>query len=1309
MTVEHMVSEKKNHQPRHLFRWLSLLLLLALVLCVPLLSQAQEEAVVFNGDNFDEYIDYARANSGTAVTYVNRDDIEQVEDIVPEGATKIILGNNPDGTQDFIVPQDNVTVLINGREGLSVTRVTSEDSPKTTPPVFTVTGLSTAQLNELKPGRKVFIMPGSGGYNAAAVRSLNGNTLTLEPSDGTATTIFSYVKYYRLSPSDSKSASGNNRMASVGKSKTKTFNANGDLNGYGSYEIEDGEITVSGHASGGIYPLYVSVGFDVEINLPNVLVELETPEIELICVKLIPMLEIEIVPEVLSVSFSPEFVVEGSVSGKFSFSFNIEEGFDFYYKVRVFESDICHKSRTSSGPTIKNKSTELVGEVFIGLAWGPQLEVLEGLASIGCEYKGGVVFQGSSYTGRFEPDDTETMLLWHACNEDGTLGNCMEIRGFPRMGPLAVVAKFAKAKHTIAKLTDPDDGKDFLEYYLSKTYNDSGHMLCPHKGHRLDVHVVGNNGLVLKDAVVSYTPHEDHFKEAAEDVEYDAKEGCWLLYVPSSNPSSQKPTAEGNTVTVTAELDLNGKHYEVSKQIRETGAGKIPNPPSLTLSLDVGRTLKFDANKDQIITALGKTEVIGIPDPINYIPSPNSYVHIPDHVPMILLNDNGYHFIGWNDRADGRGTTYSLGSRMPAVDEDVTLYAQWEPGETTTGFTVYYNANGGSFAPKPQRAKLSDANVKITDIIAIWDHHEFLGWSLDEDAFEADFHGLDLVSPETLNPKKETVVVLYAVWKFDPVDPPYKLTYNMNGGPEAQRPADQFAAKNSWLMICSDYMVWDDMHTFTGWSDDQYADVGSIGPGSTIQMTEDRTLYAIWKIKPAPYPNMITFEDSQNSAANGTAQGMPNPVYFSWHEGVEVNLPNTFPTKEGVVFAGWDTDPSGRTVRYVPGARIYPDGDMTLYAVWIPPINDYIILYNPNGGTYAPPLQHAKLGEVVLLSEEPAEWEHHEFLGWSLSPEASEAEYSAGQTFVNRDGGRQYVVLYAVWAFDPVHMPVRLTYNMNGGPESQKPADQWAKAGSYVQISSATPVWNDDYVFNGWSLRPKSLFGEYQPGEGYRLDEDTTLYAVWYYVPSGTGIEITYDLNGYGTGLPEKQKVLKNMLFELSKTTPVCDGQHTFLGWSTNRLDTRPMYKPGQKARFGRSTRLYAVWSTKYRITEGNGSTWRTNSSRGLRFVANGDYRYFHFLKIDGNVVDHKRYSLSSGSTVIVLPPEFLRKLKPGTHTISFVYYDGVADGIFTVQKKTPLTGDAGQPGLWIALVLLGLGTLAVTARRKAGRRKQGP
>ena len=67
MTVEHMVSEKKNHQPRHLFRWLSLLLLLALVLCVPLLSQAQEEAVVFNGDNFDEYIDYARANSGTAL------------------------------------------------------------------------------------------------------------------------------------------------------------------------------------------------------------------------------------------------------------------------------------------------------------------------------------------------------------------------------------------------------------------------------------------------------------------------------------------------------------------------------------------------------------------------------------------------------------------------------------------------------------------------------------------------------------------------------------------------------------------------------------------------------------------------------------------------------------------------------------------------------------------------------------------------------------------------------------------------------------------------------------------------------------------------------------------------------------------------------------------------------------------------------------------------------------------------------------------------------------------------------------------
>lgn len=39
----------------------------------------------------------------------------------------------------------------------------------------------------------------------------------------------------------------------------------------------------------------------------------------------------------------------------------------------------------------------------------------------------------------------------------------------------------------------------------------------------------------------------------------------------------------------------------------------------------------------------------------------------------------GYKFMGWNTRADGKGTNYADGAQIPLQDKDITLYAQWKP------------------------------------------------------------------------------------------------------------------------------------------------------------------------------------------------------------------------------------------------------------------------------------------------------------------------------------------------------------------------------------------------------------------------------------------------------------------------------------------------------------------------------------------------------------------------------------------------------------------------------------------------------
>ena len=167
----------------------------------------------------------------------------------------------------------------------------------------------------------------------------------------------------------------------------------------------------------------------------------------------------------------------------------------------------------------------------------------------------------------------------------------------------------------------------------------------------------------------------------------------------------------------------------------------------------------------------------------------------------------------------------------------------------------------------------------------------------------------------------------------------------------------------------------------------------------------------------------------------------------------------------------------------------------------------------------------------------------------------------------------------------------------------------------------------------------------------------------------------------------------------LDSAAPVWDGQHRFLGWSRDAGAKRPEYGPGDTAHVDGDTVLFAVWNVSYRITEGNGATWYRKSGKGLRFTADGSLRYFRFLRIDGQTVSEGDYDLSSGSTVAVLKKAYLGSLSDGTHSISFVYSDGTADGTFTVTRKLPPTGDRDNPVLWAGMILLALALLAAKRR----------
>lgn len=152
--------------------------------------------------------------------------------------------------------------------------------------------------------------------------------------------------------------------------------------------------------------------------------------------------------------------------------------------------------------------------------------------------------------------------------------------------------------------------------------------------------------------------------------------------------------------------------------------------------------------------------------------------------------------------------------------------------------------------------------------------------------------------------------------------------------------------------------------------------------------------------------------------ANG-GSGAPGNQTKWW--GTNLTLSSTKPTRTYYAFKGWATSASGG-VSYAPGATYSTNAPLTLYAVWQG--NTYSVSYDANGGTGAPAKQtYTYGGSNINLSSTIPTRTNYNFLGWSRSQTATEAEYSAGQAWGSTNAGDY--ILYAVWEI--AFIPPRIT------------------------------------------------------------------------------------------------------------------------------------------------------------------------------------------------------------------------------------------------------------------------------------------
>ena len=152
-------------------------------------------------------------------------------------------------------------------------------------------------------------------------------------------------------------------------------------------------------------------------------------------------------------------------------------------------------------------------------------------------------------------------------------------------------------------------------------------------------------------------------------------------------------------------------------------------------------------------------------------------------------------------------------------------------------------------------------------------------------------------------------------------------------------------------------------------------------------------------------------------------------------------------------------------------------------------------------------------------------------------------------------------------------------------------------------------------------------------------------------------------------------------------------------------------YKGSTADAYAKKINYYTKLPTKVRylddkapeITDGKNAEYTQGKGTGLKFRSTAAYADFIRVEVDGKEIDKANYTVSEGSTVVELKPEYLAKLSAGKHTLAIVSKSGTAKTDFTVvetgSKKSggsPKTGNKSELPLILTLIVIS-GTVIVT------------
>ena len=608
-------------------------------------------------------------------------------------------------------------------------------------------------------------------------------------------------------------------------------------------------------------------------------------------------------------------------------------------------------------------------------------------------------------------------------------------------------------------------------------------------------------------------------------------------------------------------------------------------------------TVRYDAN------AKNDTSVKGIP--ASQSKTANVDIKLSSGVPT----RNGYTFLGWNTKADGKGTAYASGAiyKNDQNGGTVTLYAQWTPWK----HVLHYNKNVPTSSTSQTVSNMPVDQTKtfgqfmtISNLVPTRKGYTFAGWYTQSNGTGTKY---DPGSNYAADQNGGTVN-LYAKWT--PWTYNIKYDQNVKSTSSSKTVTDMPAAQTKTQEIdvtLSSMTPKRNGYIFAGWSTSANGSV-EYKPGSRFTKDLDSngasiTLYAVW----TPWKHTVHYNSNiPTNAPTGTTtvSNMPGDQTKTFDE--KLTISSNKPTRKGYNFAGWSTSANGNVV-YQPGAEYKNDqngGTVTLYAKWT--AWKHTVAYDKNVPASSKkadvknmPGNQTKIYDqnLTLQSNVPTRV-GYTFVKWTTNKDGTGTAYQPGSQYsYNRDSDGGTVTLYAVWT--PWKYTVRYDKNVPANSSSQTvsnmPADQTKTEEVNLTLSSNKPSRNG-YIFNGWQAQINGKAVDYQPGATLSYDPDVkgsviTLKAKW----TAWKHTIHYDKNVPASSssqtvanMPEDDTKTFDITKTISSTKPSRNG-YFFNGWNTQKDGKGTAYASGAAYKHdqnGGTVTLYAQWTPwKHTVT----------------------------------------------------------------------------------------------------------------------------